>query len=165
MTLDVARTADTALLVRCYAVVGPGELCSTAARPGQVYCVTHLAEATTDRQIAEARLEQSRTAVLARAADNLDRMLETLVSIAIDPLEESQARIRAAARVLEVGGMLGPRRANGDVLTQVTVNVAGGGGSVTDADERLLALIERFGPEARAHAGALRGAIDTGVSP
>jgi hypothetical protein len=164
VTIELVRTrTEESIEPRCYAVVGVGALCREVPRPGQVFCMTHLAGASLDRQLADARLEQSRTAVLTRAANNLDRMMATLVGIALNPEEDSQARIRAAARVLEAAGILGPRRSAGDVLTQVNVNVSNGDHNVTDADARLLDLIARLGPEGERKAGALRSVIETGT--
>jgi hypothetical protein len=102
--------------------------------------------------------------VLTRAADNLDGMLRMLVDTALDVEADGSTRVRAAARVLEVAGMLGSRRAEGSLLQQINVTVHGAGAeNVTDADARLLDLIARLGPEGERRAGALRSVIETGV--
>lgn len=145
-------------------MVGPGQLCGEPCPEGQVRCVEHIRLATLDQRQAEAELDGARTAALTRTARSLDRMVEVLVGIADSADVEEADRIRAASKVLDLGGLLG--RNGGAVVSLSQTNVtltAPKPGEVADTDLRLLELMGRLGPEAAERARLLRQVIETGV--
>jgi len=165
--MDLVRREDAAPVHqhgRCLAVVGVGRLCGAECPDGQVRCLDHLKLATLDRRQAEAELEGARTAAMTRTAQALDRMVEVLVDVASSAEVEEADRIRAASKVLDIGGMLG--RNGGAVVsltqTNVTLN-APPPGEVADTDLRLLGFMEQLGPEGAERARLLRQVIETGV--